>query len=72
MIQHWLEFGLSEAARILGMNPKAAGFLSRREKISAIKIANRWLIPKAFVEELAKTYVPRRGRPKRKTEEGKE
>ncbi|MCX5991074.1 MAG: helix-turn-helix domain-containing protein [Chloroflexi bacterium] len=56
----------TEVANILRINPKSAGFLARKGKIPAVKIANRWLIPKAAVEELAKTYVPRRGRPRSK------
>jgi len=56
----------TDVANILGINPKSAGLLARKGKIPAVKIANRWLIPKAFVEEFAKIYVPRRGRPRRK------
>jgi excisionase family DNA binding protein len=56
----------TEAAHILEINPKSAGFLARQGKLAAVKIANRWLIPRAAVEELAKTYVPKRGHPRKK------
>jgi len=59
----------SEAAAILGLRPFGIQKLIRRGKVPAVKIANRWLISKAFVEELAKTYVPKRGRPSRKNQD---
>jgi excisionase family DNA binding protein len=55
-----------EAARILRITNVGVAQLVRHGKIPAVKIANRWLIPKAFVEEFAKTYEGRRGRPKKK------
>jgi len=55
-----------QAARILNIHQVAVAQLIRKERIPAQKIANRWLIPRAFIEEFAKTYVPRRGRPRRK------
>ena len=33
-------------------------------RIPAIKIANRWLIPRETVEEMARVYVPKVGRPR--------
>jgi hypothetical protein len=56
----------SEAAAILGLRPYGIQKLLRRGQLPGEKIANRWFIPRAAVEELAKTYVPRRGRPRRK------
>ena len=56
----------TEVANILGINPKSAGLLARNGRIPAVKIANRWLVPRALVEEFAQTYVGRRGRPRRK------
>lgn len=53
----------SEAAAILGLRPFGIQKLVKRGRIPAEKIANRWLIRRAFVEEFAKTYVPRRGNP---------
>ena len=55
-----------EAARILGVTYVGVAQLARQGKIPAVKIANRWLIPRAFVEEFAKTYEGRRGRPRTK------
>ena len=56
----------SEATRILGLRPYGVQKLIRRGKLPGEKVANRWFIPRAAVEELAKTYVPRRGRPRQK------
>ncbi len=55
-----------EAARILGITYVGVAQLVRQGKIPAVKIANRWLIPRDFVEEYAKTYQGRRGRPRTK------
>ena len=55
-----------EAAKILGMHPLAVQKLIYRGALPAEKIANRWLIRRTVVEELAKTYVPKVGRPRRK------
>lgn len=55
-----------EAAKMLGITRLAVGRLIRQGKIPGEKIANRWLVPRAFVEEFAKTYVPRRGRLRQK------
>jgi len=55
-----------QAARILKIHQVAVAQLIRKGRIPAQKIANRWLIPRAFIEEFARTYVPRRGRPRRK------
>jgi len=53
-----------EAARVLGMHPFAVQRLILRGQLPGEKIANRWLIPREALEEFAKTYVPRRGRPR--------
>ena len=55
-----------EAARTLGVHYVAVAQLARKGRIPAVKIANRWLVPRAFVEEFAKTYEGRRGRPRTK------
>ncbi len=57
----------AEAARMLRITRFAVGRLAGQGKIPAAKIANRWLIPRAFVEDFAKTYVPMRGRPRQKS-----
>jgi len=53
-----------EAARILGIHPLAVQKLIYRGQLPAEKIAYRWLIPRAAVEEFAKTYTPKRGHPR--------
>ena len=56
----------AEAAKILSIDPKSAGALVRTGKIPGVKLANRWLVSRAFVEEMAKTYHGQRGRPRTK------
>ena len=56
----------SEAADILGIHHMAIQKLLREGKLPAEKIANRWLLRRADVEEFAKTYVPKVGRPRQK------
>jgi hypothetical protein len=53
----------SEAEAILGLKPYSIQKIIRRGKIPAQKIANRWLLLETDVEEFAKSYVPRVGRP---------
>ena len=55
-----------QAARILRITYVGVAQLARQGKIPAVKIANRWLIPRAFVEEFAQTYEGKRGRPRKK------
>lgn len=56
-----------QAAEILRITYVAVAQLARQGKIPAVKIANRWLIPRAFVVEFAQTYEGRRGRPRKKS-----
>ena len=56
----------SEAADILGIHHMAIQKLLREGKLPAEKIANRWLLRRSDVEEFAKTYVPKVGRPRQK------
>ena len=58
----------AEAAKLLGIHPLAIQKLIYRGELSAEKIANRYLIPRAELTEFAKTYNPNRGRrwPQRK------
>ena len=56
----------SEAAKLLQMHPLAIQKLIYRGQLPAEKLANRWLIPRDAVEELAKTYIPKVGRPRQK------
>ncbi|MCP4612418.1 MAG: helix-turn-helix domain-containing protein [Planctomycetes bacterium] len=53
----------TEAAQILGIDPKSAGFLARQGKIPAVKIANRWLVDRTKLNEFKETYEGRKGRP---------
>lgn len=55
-----------QAARILRITYVGVAQLARQGKIPAVKIANRWLIPRAFLDEFARTYEGKRGRPKKK------
>jgi excisionase family DNA binding protein len=55
-----------QAAKILRITYVGVAQLARQGKIPAVKIANRWLIPKAFVDEFAQTYEGKRGRPRKK------
>lgn len=55
-----------QVARMLGITGVGVAQLVRQGKIPGVKIANRWLIPRAFVEEFARTYEGRRGRPRKK------
>jgi excisionase family DNA binding protein len=61
-----------EAAKILRITYVGVAQLARQGKIPAVKIANRWLIPRAFVEEFARTYEGRRGRPRKKAQSGEQ
>jgi len=56
-----------QAAKILGITYVGVAQLARQGKIPAVKIANRWLIPRDFVEEFALTYEGKRGRPRKKS-----
>jgi excisionase family DNA binding protein len=57
-----------QAAKILRITYVGVAQLARQGKIPAVKIANRWLIPRAFLEEFARTYEGRRGRPRKKAQ----
>ena len=54
----------TQAALLLSIDPKSAGLLVRQGKLPAVKISNRWLIPRKELEAFAKTYEGRRGRPR--------
>ena len=51
---------------MLGIHHMAIQKLLREGKLPAEKIANRWLLRRTDVEEFAKTYVPKVGRPRQK------
>ena len=54
----------AEAAKILGIEVPSVNRLVRQGVIPAVKITGGWLISRAFVEDMAKTYEGRRGRPR--------
>lgn len=53
----------SEVAKILHIHPFSVQYLIRSRRLPGEKVANRWLIRRSVLEEFAKTYVPKRGRP---------
>ena len=55
-----------EAAGILGIHPLAIQRLIKTGKLPAEKIAYRWLIDRDVLEEFAKNYMPKVGRPRQK------
>jgi len=56
----------AEAARLLGASQVTVSQLCQRGTLPASKLANRWLISKDALQEFAKGYVPKRGRPRTK------
>ena len=58
----------ADAAKVLGIHPLAIQKLIYRGALTADKIANRYLISIDELTEFAKTYNPRRGRPRTKRE----
>ena len=56
----------TEAAKILKASRFAVASLVSRGRLRGFQIARRWVLSRADVEELAKTYVPRVGRPRQK------
>ena len=53
----------AEVAKLLGSHAVSVSRLARQGRLPAEKVANRWLIPRTLVEEFAKDYVGKRGRP---------
>ena len=53
-----------DAARLLRIHPLAIQKLIHQGRLPAEKIANRWLIPREFLVEFAKSYEGKRGRPR--------
>ena len=56
----------TEASRILGIHPLAVSHICAEGRLPAEKIAYRWLIDRSRLEEFAKTYIAKRGRPRKK------
>ena len=55
-----------EAAQILHIHPLAIQKLIYDGRLQAEKVAYRWLIPRKALEDFAKTYIPKQGRPRQK------
>ena len=55
----------SEIADRLGIHRVAAAALVRSGRVPSIKVANRWLVRRADLEQFARTYDGRRGRPRK-------
>jgi len=53
-----------EAADRLHVHHKTISRLMRQGKLGAVKVANRWLLEESALEEFARTYVGKKGRPK--------
>ena len=56
----------AEAATALGVRQDSITRSAREGRLPAEKIAKTWLILRSFVEDMAKTYEGRRGRPRKK------
>lgn len=54
------------AAKMLVIHPMAIQQICRDGRLKAEKYANRWMIRREDLEEFAKTYVPKVGRPRQK------
>ena len=56
----------SEAVKVLGIHPMTIQKLFRDGTLPGEKVANRWVIRRVDLDEFAKGYVPKVGRPRRK------
>ena len=56
----------AEAAKVLGIHPMTIQKLFRDGTLPGEKVANRWVIRRVDLEEFAKRYVPKVGRPRTK------
>lgn len=52
-------------ARRLGIHPLSASRLIRQGRLPGLKVGKTWIVREEHLEELAKTYEGRRGRPRR-------
>ncbi len=59
---------VTEAAQLLGVHRHTVRALFRRGLLKGDRIAGRLLLERAGVEELAKTYRPKPGRPRYKSQ----
>ncbi len=56
----------AEAAKILGIYTASVNRLARQGIIPAVKIGGGWIVSRQFVEDMARSYEGRRGRPRTK------
>lgn len=56
----------AEVATALGVRQDTITRMAREGRLPAEKVAKTWLIPRWFVEDMAKSYEGHRGRPRRK------
>jgi excisionase family DNA binding protein len=67
MVQNQQDYlSSAEAAQVLGIKQMSIHALIRDGRLPAVKVAYRWLIPREQLEEFAKSYQPRQGRPRLK------
>ena len=58
--------GTKDAAARLGCRQETVFRLIHQGDLSGVMITNRWLVPLGELEEFARTYVPKKGRPRTK------
>ncbi len=58
--------GTKDAAARLGCRQETVFRLIHRGDLPGVMITNRWLVPLEELEEFAKTYVAKKGRPRTK------
>ena len=69
VVTHYVTSG--QAAQMLGAKPVTVAQLCQRGTIPAAKLANRWIISRGVIEKMARTYVPKPGRPRNTKREGR-
>ncbi len=65
-IEKFAYFSATEAARMLGVGRPCVSRLAAAGKLPAVKVANRWLLPRLAIEEFSRTYEGKPGRPREK------
>ena len=58
--------GTRDAATRLGCRIETVSELVHRGSLPGVMVAYRWLIPMEELEEFAKSYIPKKGRPRTK------
>ena len=62
---------LTEASSMLGAHRNTIPSLIKRGLVKGELLGGRWLLERSVVEELAKTYIPTVGRPRKKRRRAK-